>query len=149
MRIKPKTVLKLISYWPPYLAAGVSIKDFNLDQGFIISQLKLNPFNKNYFGTHFGGSLYSMCDPFYVFILAHKLGRDYIIWDVEAGIKFKKAVSIPVTARFEIDKNQVREIKKNCESGEVYLPEFRTNVIDLEGNIIAEIDKKLYVKKKK
>lgn len=148
MRLSPDRVIQLISYWPPYLATGVSIKDFNLDRGYIVSQLKLNLFNKNYFGTHFGGSLYSMCDPFYVFILAHKMGRDYIIWDVEASVRFKKAVSVPVTARFEISDERVLEIKEQCESGEKILPEFTTKVVDEEGNVIAEIYKKLYVKKK-
>lgn len=149
MRLKPNTVLKLISYWPPYLAAGVSIKDFNLDQGYVESQLKINPTNKNYFGTHFGGSLYSMCDPWYVFILAHLIGKEYIIWDVEASIKFKKAVSETVTARFEISQEQAEAIRQEAETVEKVLPEFKTTVRTKDGVVVAEVFKKLYVKKKK
>lgn len=148
MRIKPNTVLKLMSYWPPFLAAGISIKEYNLDQGFITSQLKAYPTNKNYFGTHFGGSLYSMCDPFYVFILAHHLGKDFIIWDVQASIKFKKAVSEPVQAKFSISPEEATQIKHEALAGEIVLPEFHTSVKTLGGEVVAEVFKKLYVKKK-
>jgi acyl-coenzyme A thioesterase PaaI-like protein len=129
--------------------AAVSIKDFNLDDGYVESQLKVRPTNKNYFGTHFGGSLYSMCDPWYVFILAHKIGKEYIIWDVEASIKFKKAVKDPVTARFEISDEQAKAICDEAQSGETVLPEFKTTVQTKDGTVVAEVFKKLYVKKKK
>ena len=33
----------------------------------------------NYVGTHFGGSLYSTCDPFYMLMLINILGPDYIV----------------------------------------------------------------------
>ena len=33
---------------------------------------------ENYVGTQFGGSLYSMVDPFYRLMLMENLGRDYI-----------------------------------------------------------------------
>lgn len=149
MRFKPKTVLNLISYWPPFLAAGISIKNFDLDQGFVESKLKINLINKNYFGTHFGGSLYSMCDPWYVFILAHMIGKDYIIWDVESSIKFKKAVAETVTAKFEISKELAQSIKFGANQADKVLPEFNTTIQTKDGIVVAEVYKKLYVKRKK
>ena len=79
--MKPTTVMKYFKYWPPFLACGISVKSFDLDAGFVVSQMKLSSWNSNAFGTMFGGALFSMSDPFYVFILAHRLGKDYYIWD--------------------------------------------------------------------
>ena len=39
-------------------------------------EMKLRIWNQNYVGTHYGGSLYSMADPFYMLMLMHNLGRD-------------------------------------------------------------------------
>lgn len=55
-------------------------------------------------GTHFGGSLYAMCDPFYMWILMENLGKDFIVWDKAATIRFKKPGTGTVNAEFEISK---------------------------------------------
>ena len=33
------------------------------------------------------GSLYSMCDPFFMMILAHNLGNEFVVWDRAAEIQ--------------------------------------------------------------
>ncbi|WP_133130635.1 DUF4442 domain-containing protein [Legionella yabuuchiae] len=52
-------------FWPPFLGAGIRIKDFSEDYTYILVAIKLRFWNQNYVGTHFGGSLYTMIDPFY------------------------------------------------------------------------------------
>ena len=64
MTLSTETIMKLFKYWPPYLAAGISVREYDFKRGYIVSQMKISSWNKNYFGTMFGGSLYSMCDPF-------------------------------------------------------------------------------------
>ena len=87
--ISPKRLMKLLSFWPPYLFAGISIVEVNDDFTKIVVQMKQRPWNTNYVGSHFGGSLYSMCDPFYMFILLHHL-PGHTVWDKGASFKFKK-----------------------------------------------------------
>lgn len=147
--LSPKNTLKLMNFWPPFFFSGIKINSVNRDLSEVEVRLKLSFFNQNYFGTHFGGSLFSMCDPFYAFILLHHLGKDYVVWDIGAEINFKKAVSCEVKAVFSLSKEQIKEIKKECANGNRYEPEFRANVVDLDGNIIAEVRKKVYVKKKR
>lgn len=148
MKLKPETVVKYFGLWPPFLAAGISVKDFDLDKGYVVSQMKISPWNANAFGTMYGGSLYSMCDPFYVFILAHKLGRDYYIWDIESNIKFLKATKQPVSARFEVTEDQIEEIKRVAITGEKVTPLFETTIQDSSGKVVATVKKTLYVKAK-
>ncbi len=149
MKINPNFAMKYFGYWPPYLASGIKVIDFDLDEGYVVSQLKQAPWNSNAYGTLYGGSLFSMCDPFYVFILAHKLGKAYYVWDIESNIRFKKATKSKVQARFQVTDQEIQEIIEKAESGEKVLPEFTADIVDLDGNTIAEVYKKLYVKKKR
>jgi hypothetical protein len=49
-------------------------------------EMKLRRRNANYVDTHYGGSLYSMTDPFYMGMLIESVGPDYIVWDKGASI---------------------------------------------------------------
>ena len=74
------------------------MKSANDDFTKIEAQMKMRWYNRNLVGTHFGGSLYSMCDPFYMFILMENLGKGYIVWDKAATIRFKKPGLTTVTS---------------------------------------------------
>ena len=109
---------------------------------------KTSFFNQNYFGTHFGGDLYSMCDPFYAFILLHHLRRDHVVWDKKASIEFIKATRKTVTATFRIEVEGIEDVRSQCLSSFKIEPVFQTEVIDGDGNVIAEVKKTLYVRRK-
>ncbi len=111
-------------------------------------RLKSYFWNKNYFGTHFGGSLYSMSDPFFVFLLAHHLGDEYIIWDKSAKIDFIKAVKEPVFEHFSISDDQIQEIKKLALENFSNDIDFQCHVKTEENQIVANITKTLYVRRK-
>ncbi len=82
----------------------------------------LSWYNRNYVGTQFGGSLYSMVDPFYMLMLMENLGRDYIVWDKAASIDFISPGKGPVYAEFFIDEALLDEVRRQTEGGEKYLP---------------------------
>ncbi len=111
--------------------------------------MPLRFYNRNYVGTHFGGSLYAMCDPFYMLMLISILGPDYIIWDKAATIRFKRPGKGLVRAHFEISPEQVAAIRAQCETQEKVEPTFQVVVKDAEGTVIAEVDKLLYIRKKR
>ena len=71
------------------LGAGIYIDELTPDLKYISVKMKLRPWNANYVGTHYGGSLYSMTDPFYMLMLIENLGKDFIVWDKAAKIDFK------------------------------------------------------------
>ena len=52
--------------------------------------MNLRPCNQNFVDTHYGGSLYSMTDPFDMLMLFGNLGDDYIVWDKAAHMRFRK-----------------------------------------------------------
>ncbi len=60
----------------PYRGAAIFPKI--IDRNTVFVTMPLVVLNTNCVGTHFGGSLYSMCDPFYMFLLLENLGTDYV-----------------------------------------------------------------------
>jgi acyl-coenzyme A thioesterase PaaI-like protein len=137
-----------INLYPPYLGAGVRITRISDDFRDVEVEMPLRFYNRNYFGTHFGGSLYSMCDPFYVLMLANILGKDYIVWDKAASIRFRKPGKGLMKASFHLTEEKIAEIRAAADSQPKVEPQFQIQIKDTEGTVIAEIDKLLYVKKK-
>ncbi len=144
------TVMKwLINLWPPYLGAGVRVEKISHDYRQVQVSLRLRWYNRNYVGTHFGGTLFSMTDPFYMLMLMRILGRDYIVWDKSASIDFVAPGRGKVSALFELDETTLGAIKAATDSGDKYLPELPVRVVDEQGETVAHIRKTLYIRKKK
>jgi hypothetical protein len=101
----------LLNIWPPFLGAGIHIRRLAADWKEIDVEMKLRWWNANYVGTHYGGSLYSMADPFFMVMLIENLGNDYIVWDKAASIRFKKPGRGKMTASFRLSEEQIQEIK--------------------------------------
>jgi hypothetical protein len=141
-------IQRFIRFYPPFLGAGVRVSHIDEEFRTIEVHMPLRFWNRNYVGTHFGGSLYTMCDPFFVLILLNHLGPDYIVWDKAATIRFKKPGKGLVKAVFAVPGERIEEIRAQADTLGKIEPQFQTVVTDVEGNIIAEVDKLLYVRKK-
>src|ERR1051325_6118846 len=137
-----------IRFYPPYLSAGVRVTHVSDDFHTVKVEMPLRFYNKNYVGTHFGGSLYAMCDPFYMLMLMNILGPGYIVWDKAATIRFKRPGRGLVKATFTIPEEKIAEIRAAADSQPKVEPEFHVTVTDAEGTVVADIDKLLYVRKK-
>lgn len=137
-----------MNFWPPFWGAGIRIDHVSKDFCEIDVSLKLRFWNRNYVGTTYGGSLYSMTDPFYMLMLIQLMGRGYVVWDKAAEIRFKKPGVTKVFAQFRLTKEQINEFKEELKSKNKIEPILTVYVKDNEGNVIAEVDKTLYIKKK-
>jgi len=148
-----KTALKrhmrmFLNIWPPFLGAGIRVRRLGPGWQEIDVEMKLRWWNRNYVGTHYGGSLYSMTDPFFMLMLIENLGKDYLVWDKSASIRFKKPGRGTVSASFRLSEEQIREIKQALDSQEKIERTFAVEVKDESGNVIAEVEKLLHVRKK-
>ncbi len=139
---------RAINLWPPLLGAGIRVRRMDPDMKAVDVEMKLRPWNRNYVGTHYGGSLYSMADPFYMLMLMANLGRDYVVWDKAATIRFKKPGKGTVRAEFRISDAQVEEIRQRLQTERKVEPTFTVEIKDESGAVIAEVEKVLYVRKK-
>jgi acyl-coenzyme A thioesterase PaaI-like protein len=146
--MKKRTLLRLIRFWPPYLGAGIRVRKIAEDFTEVDIEMKLHIWNRNYVGTHFGGSLYSMCDPFFMLMLIENLGRQYVVWDKAASIRFKKPGKGIVRATFGLSRERIEEVRAAADRQDKVEPEFKVEVVDDAGNVVAEVSKLLYVRRK-
>jgi len=110
--------------------------------------MKLRRWNQNYVGTHYGGSLYSMTDPFYMVMLIGNLGREYVVWDKSASIRFRRPGRGTVRAEFRLAEGEIEEIRKALEKEEKIEREYAVEVKDESGAAVAEVKKLLHFRRK-
>ncbi len=138
----------IMNLWPPFLGARIHVTRLQPDWRAIDVEMKLSFWNANFVGTHYGGSLYSMTDPFYMLMLIENLGRDYIVWDKSASIRFRKPGKGRMEASFRLSEEQIESIRQQLESQAKVEPSFLVEVKDESGEIVAEVQKRLHVRKK-
>ena len=110
--------------------AGVKIDYVQDDFKKIVVKMKQRFWNTNYVGSHFGGSLYSMTDPFFMFMLLENLKQEHIIWDQSAEIEFLKPAKGVVTAVFEINDVVLSEIKAQALEEFSFSRSFDVEILD-------------------
>ena len=138
---------RLINFYPPLLGAG--IRSRTIDELTIHVEMKLTALNRNIVGVHFGGSLYAMCDPWFMLIMMRALGPNYLVWDKAASIKFVSPGRGTVKTVFQITRERVNEIRAAADRGEKIEPTFLVDVLGEQGQVVAHVEKLLYVRKYK
>jgi len=148
MRFSARQIQKGMRWWPPFLGAGIRVKSLSDDFRDAVVELRLGRLNRNYVGTHFGGSLYAMTDPFFMLMLLHNLGEEYLVWDKAGSIEYVAPGRGMVSAHFHLSDKRLREIRAEAAGGGKILPEFEVSVKDEAGAVVARVTKTLYVRLK-
>ncbi|MEQ8350804.1 MAG: YiiD C-terminal domain-containing protein [Leptospiraceae bacterium] len=132
-------------FFGPY--RGASIRPRIIDDYTIEVRMPLELSNTNYVGTQFGGSLYSMCDPFYMALLIRNLGPQYMVWDKGASIDFIRPGTGEVHAVFHISREELEEIKRTVEKERKSIRHYEVEIKGEQGEVVALVKKELYVRK--
>jgi len=82
-------------------------------------------------------------------MLIENLGRDYIVWDKAATIRFRKPGRGRGRASFRSSDEQIEEIRPALSTQEKVEHTFLVEIKDEAGTVIAEVQKVLHVRKKK
>ena len=146
--MKPALMRHILNLWPPYLFAGIHVAESSPDWRRIRVEMRMRPWNRNYVGTHFGGSLFAMTDPFRMIPVLQCLGPDYMVWDKAGEIEFVKPGRGTVHAVFELDDAVLDELRAAAANGEKVLRWFEADVTDNAGEVVARTRKQLYVRRK-
>jgi len=147
-RLRQKFLEKVINYYGPFVGAGIKLEEMSKDFRYAKVKMPLTVYNKNYMGTQFGGSLYSMTDPWYMLMMIKNLGKDYIVWDKAAAIRFKKPGKGTVRAEFRLTQEDIDEVKVYVAENTKMDKTFKVEIRDDSGTLIAEVDKVIYIRKK-
>lgn len=147
--MKSSLVRRFINYWPPFWFSGIRVTHISADYREVEIELRERWFNRNYVGTHFGGSLFAMTDASYMVMLIQNLGRDYYVWDQRATIEFVSPGRGAVSAKFQLAEETLQRIREQTAGGEKYLPVFNVDIVDAENKLVARVERTMYVRKKK
>lgn len=138
-----------LNRYAPYRGAGIEIDQIDLAEYHVRVKMPLTRKNQNIVGVHFGGSLYSMVDPFYMLILMHHLGSKYIVWDKAASIQFLAPGRSTVYADIRLSAEEINEVKQLTKNYAPITRQYSLNILDESGVRIAEVHKTVYIRRKK
>jgi len=149
MAVGPRTMRWLFGLWPPFRAMGIRVREIAPDFRRVVVELRERMLNRNWVGTHFGGSMFAMADPFYMIMMMQALGHEYVVWDKVGRIHFLKPGRGTLVARFELTQAMVDEAVARTASGEKFEPTYTVDVMNAQGETVARVEKTLHIRRKR
>ena len=134
--------------FPAYRGRGARVTYISDDFREVRVRLPLNFRSRNAVGTIYGGSMYGSVDPMYMIMLMQLLGRDYIVWDKAATIRFRKPGRSTLFATFRLEDAEVTEIRDATASGTPIDRTYNVDLVDADGVVHASVQKVIYIKRK-
>ena len=134
--------------FPAYRGTGGRVTYIADDFREVRVKLPLSLRTRNAVGTIYGGSMYGVVDPIYMIMLMRLLGRDYVVWDKSASIRFRKPGRDTLYATFRIDETELTAIRDATASGEPVDRTYNVELLDAAGVVHASIEKVIYVRRK-
>lgn len=148
MSAKRRLLTYFINFWPPLFGAGIRVTQLSKDLRSVRVKLKKRFWNANYVGTQYGGSMFSMTDPFYMLMLIENLGPDYIVWDKATTIRYLKPGRTELTATFQLSEEDLEAIRATvAQQGKIEW-ERKVEILDAQGQVVAEVEKRISIKRR-
>ena len=138
-----------LNWWPPFLGSGIRVRHIAPDWRSVQVELRARLVNRGINGTHFGGSLYAMTDPFFALMVLHNLSDDYVVWDKAASIDFIAPGRGTLRAEFALTESDLDAIRRMTAGGDKHLHMFQVDVCDADRLVVARVDKVVYVRRRK
>jgi acyl-coenzyme A thioesterase PaaI-like protein len=148
-KLSPRLKRFVMNLWPPFMAAGIRVRHLASDYRSATVEMKLHLRNRNGAGTHFGGSLYAMTDPFFVMMVQYNLGDAYLVWDKAGSIDYVAPGRGRVWARLELLQSDLDQIRRMTAAGDKHLHLFSADIKDDDNMVIARVEKVVYVRRKR
>ncbi|MET9212816.1 MULTISPECIES: DUF4442 domain-containing protein [unclassified Nocardia] len=144
----PRLYRAVFNVFPPYLFGGVRVKHIAADWTSVRVDYRVRPWNRNSPNrAAFGGTLYSMTDPFFAIMAYGQLGRGYRIWNITGSIEFLRPGRGTVTATMGLSRDQVAEIREATAAGAKSITEHSAEIVDANGTLVARAAQQLYVRR--
>lgn len=137
------------NFFPAYNGTGGRVIYIASDWRELHVALPLNWRTRNYVGTIFGGSLYGAIDPIYMLMLTKNLGRNYVVWDKAATIRFRKPGKTTLFARFVLGEDELQTIRCLASENPSVDRVYPVELVDAAGVVHASIEKTLYIRQVK
>lgn len=139
-------VFKLMfNLFPGFRRTGARMLKASDDFHYAKIKLPLNYKTRNYVGTIYGGSMYSCVDGIYMVQLINILGKDYVVWDKSASIRFRRPGNTTLFAEFVISPDFVQQIKREMKELKEKDYLMKVDLVNQTGRVHAEVEKVIYI----
>jgi len=144
----PSVMRHLLNFWPPFFFNGIRVVELATDYRYAKVTLNDRPWRRNINSSQFGGAMFAMTDPIYPLMVMGALGKEYLVWDKRADIDYIKPGKGKLTAEFFLQDATIVDIQQATAAGDKYFPEFVVHVKNLKQEVVCEVNRTLYVRKK-
>ncbi len=142
---RPAMIRHGLNWFPAYRATGARIIHVSPDLKHAVVRLPLTRRTRNGAGTLYGGSLYSATDPIFAMLLAINLGRDFVVWDKAANIRYRRPGRAALLAAFTITDDDLAVVRQTIADEGQCDRTFRVEFRDGQGVVHVEIEKTVYI----
>jgi hypothetical protein len=159
--VKPAWLAKLAPNWrarmirlsfnlhPAYRRTGGRVVYVAPDLSHIRVNLPLSWRTRNPVGSLYGGSLFAVTDGIHPVLLMAALGRDFIVWDKAASIRYRKPGRSTLYADFIIDKAEVAAVRAALAVTPELDRTYQVELKDRDGVVHAIVERTVYVAEKR
>lgn len=146
--MSPRAFTIFLNFWPPFRAAKIRVRRISADWREIDVEMRMGFWNRNYMGSHFGGSLFAMSDPFFWMIVQRTLGHDYIVSHKGGRIDFLSPGFGTVRASFRVPDEALDGIRMRTADGDRDISEFSTDILNAQNEVVARATQILHIRKR-
>lgn len=136
------------NFFPTYRSTGAWITYIADDYREIRIRLPLGWRTRNYVGTMFGGSMYAAGDGVFMVMLIKALGKDYIVWDKAATLRFRKPARATLYGRFVLSPEELDDIRRTTAGGAAVERAHRVQLTAGDGTVHAEIEWLIHIRRR-
>ena len=135
-----------MNLYPMYSGTGGRVRFISSDWHHARVELRLRLKTRNYAGTIFGGAMFAAVDPFHMVLLMNILGKDrFVVWDKAGAIQFKKPGRGRIVCDVKYSHDEVDAIRSRALADGKYVFVKSVEWIDSAGDIVAIVEKTVYV----
>ncbi len=135
----------IMNLFPVYRGTGGRIAFISSDWKEVHVRLPLNWRTRNYVGTIFGGSLYAAADPILMLQLMQILGKEYVVWDKSASIRFRKPGKQTLRMKFLVSDELVELVKNQVALNGSFEIKETLNWLSKNDEVFATVEKTIYI----
>ena len=137
----------ILNLYPPFFFSRTRCAHIAPDYQLVRMELPRSLLTRNLHGSHFGGSIYAMCDPVHALMLKHLLGPGHIVWAKSAAIEFIKPACSTISAEFTICDEELAAIESTLADRGKTTHHFPVEVKDTDRTVTARVTVEVYIRR--
>lgn len=144
-RWRPTIMRTSFNLHPAFRGTGGRVEYISPDLMHIRVRLPLLRRTRNFVGSIFGGSLFSVTDGVHVMMLLANLHRDVIVWDKAASIRYRKPAFSTLYVDFHLSSRDIDDIHQELDAHHETEKHFTIALKDQAGTVHTIVERTIYL----